>query len=362
MSIGLDIRKSFDDGTEECSLLSMVPTSSASCSSMVTPGPGASGSKQMPAPGQGGPKPKRAKLQQPAHAASKVRKESLRLFMQVQGAAETALALGKVVLSEGAAEHGGVLAEAIEADTMLKSLDHRMHCLRLLMDSFKDARSSDRSAHILEELNKDDYFRDQQWHASHVHTLGFMKYVREVMLDLQRSSDAVDAMGQAHRDAIGVLKEVASAVTKDASEWRAQVAALRKARELEQKTLEREAERQRKADEKKAAKEEKKAKAAAEKEKAAAEKKRAAAAAAAAGEEGEGGTKKRRKRQATEGIDKEDKALLQCVVSPDFPKESTLTICETFMDLAEFIGITGGMVAAVVRCRRSSIKKVFEAR
>lgn len=355
VSAGLEIRNQLDD--EECSLLSMsLPSVNAGPGSVA---PGKLQARAGSTPAAAASKA-RAKAKTPGLAASKVRKDTIKLFSALQPAATSALAVGQDALAQAASEHGS-FEEACAASPEIQCLLHRVRCLELLLDDAQSKSAVSKSEEIYEELIKDEYFNDQNWSVAHVQTLGYMKYVRNTMLELQRTCDAVDDMGQAHREAIVVLRDVASAVTKQATEWRSQVQASKKARILEQKALEKEAERQIKAEAKKKAREEAKQKRAeekAQKEAAAAEKR----AAEGAAEEDPTKNKRRRKQADGDGVEDHDRTVLKSLVDPNFPKSKAIATVGSFQELAKFIASTSGMLPAIFRCRRSSLKKCFEAR
>ena len=346
-NMGLDLRNSLDE--DESSLLSKALPS-------ISSQPGVQpAAEQSSARGKAGAKPAKAKA--PGAVASKVRKDTLRLYSTITMQAKSALSAGEQVLGLAEEAYGGLEA-AVNTDESVKILSHRLRCLDLLLDETSKQPDETTSQAIFEELCQDEFFSDQSWSTAHVHTVGNMVYVRSTMLELQRTCDAVEAMGQTHKDAIGLLRDVSSSVAKAASEWKSRVAALKKAQELERKALEKEAERVRKAAEKKAEAEKMKLqKKQAEEEKAAKQK--------ADDDSKEKGTKdirKRRKKQANaDEIDEDDFALLKSITSENFPRECLFRTEQTIEDLAKFIVSTAGMVSGVARCRRSALKKCFEA-
>lgn len=346
--MGLDLRKSLDE--EESSLLSKALPSISSQSG------GQSAAGQSSARAKAGAKA--AKSKAPGAVASKVRKDTLRLYSTTTLQAKSALATGRQVLDLAVEAYGG-LDEAVKTDESVKILSHRVHCLELLLDESSKQPEETTSQAIFDELCQDEFFTDQNWSTDHVHTVGNMVYVRSTMLELQRTSDAVETMGQQHKDAIGLLRDVSSSVAKASSEWKSRVAALKKAQELERKALEKEVERQRKAAEKKAEAEKMKLqKKQAEEEKAAKQK-----ADDDAKETGPKDTmKKRRKKQANaDEIDEDDFALLKSITSEAFPRGCLFRAEQTIEELSKFIVSTAGMVSGVARCRRSALKKCFEA-
>lgn len=219
------------------------------------------------------PQPK--KTQKPAVVASKVRKNTLKAYTSGSTAAKQAMEQGNSTMAHAEHEFGS-LAQALQADVSIKVLNHRMSCLKLLLSDDHTKASEQRSQLILDRLNKDEFFQDQQWDPKHIHTLGNMVYLRNTMMDLQRTAEAVEELGEIHKESLNVLSVVSQAVSKEAKQWESNVVAMRKARDLEEKALQKEAERQRKQAERKAKQEQDKlaklaAKAAADAAKAAAE-------------------------------------------------------------------------------------------
>ena len=109
-----------------------------------------------------------------------------------------------------------------------------MDCLAALQKNTRENPSeavSDEEIRTL--LQRDSFFEEQTWPNQCLQTLGQMHYIRNTLLDLQSTANAVHAMADTHRKSIDIATVVASSVLAEASNWRAIVKALRKAKEAE---------------------------------------------------------------------------------------------------------------------------------
>ena len=64
---------------------------------------------------------------------------------------------------------------------------------------------------------------------------------------------------------------------------------------------------------------------------------------------------------AGDQISDTDPAILQSLMGPDWPRDAVVPIFETLPELAQHITKTAGMLAGMVRFRRSGFKILFEA-
>ena len=103
-------------------------------------------------------------------------------------------------------------------------------------------------ASMYELIQADPYFQSlpQQVAKHAIKTLGSLRKVRTVA-DFQPTVERVEDEFSKHNEAIGMMTKVAKSLVTAASEWRANLKALKKARFMEQKHEEREAERAAKA-------------------------------------------------------------------------------------------------------------------
>lgn len=300
------------------------------------------------------PAPRQGKKISAKAAAAKLRSSTLKLFNTTVTSARTASAQGQAALDQASNLYGS-LEDALD-DKSIDVLHHRLSCLHLLLDMEQTRSAGNKGQDILKLLNDDGFFHEQGWAMEHVHTVGYMNYMRNSMFDVQRDSEAVDILGQSHKDALSVLKIVSDSICKSATQWKANLAAEKKAKELEEKARVKEVERQRKAEERKQKAEQTKQRKLEEK----AEKKRQEEAAKLAAQETtvENQPKRRRK---TADLGECNYALLQLVVSNEWPKEFGFVIHESITDMANYIVDTDGNLPVIARCRRSTFKKVAEA-
>ena len=323
------------------------------------------------------PKARNGASEKPALVASKMRKDTTKAWNHMQAAVQEAQRIGDAMLQDCIQEHG-TADDARQADQSFATVEHRVKCLRLLSNESRAKPTEESGLKILAELQQDSYFMEQGWPWGAAQTLGQMFYVRLTAIELQRTAEAVHQMAADHRDAIDLVKTVAAAVIAEATSWRNHVSALRKARDAEQKELERDAKRRKKKEDAKRKAEEAKQKREAEK-KARQEKKEAEAADAAGppeevadGDGDDAGPKKRtrgptagraRSRGIQSEIDEADPALLQSwAASSTWPKENCMLIYDSTPELAGHIARTAGMVPAVARLRRSALKRIIDVR
>ena len=326
-------------------------------------------------------KSKARAAERPGVTASKLRQGTLKAWTQTCSEAQRAARLGEQMLLDCLAEHGSEEGATLQ-DPSFKVVKLRSQCLAKLLDNRREKPTVETGEALLQMLGQDSYLGEQAWQPTHVQTLGQMAHVRGTLMELQRTSEAVTRLGDAHRSAIDVLKVVAKSVSSEAAQWRANLAALRKARDLEQKMLNKEAERQ-KAKEERERKAEKKRREKVEKKRREAEQKardqedekaRLAAAAAeeAAGGESddnekanaEGGAKKKKRKAASNNrviADESDPQLLKSFCDPTWPDGNRVRRLDSIDELVQLVASTAGMLPAVVRFRRSSLKKILDA-
>ena len=317
---------------------------------------GAAGGKASNAKAKAKSKAK-GKTERPGVLAAKIRQTTMRVWTQVQSDTKEACRIGATMLVDCVAQYR----------PSYEVVQRRLACLERLIDSKRQKPTVKIGEELLECLNQDSYFNEQAWRPQAVQTLGQLTHVRTTLLELQRTADAVNELGNNHRDGLDVLKIVAKSILTEVSCWKSNLAALRKARDLEQKQLVKEAERLAKLQERQASKLAKQQKAALEKKRKAekAEADRLAAVEAAKnGEEAEqehtpGPKIKRRK--ASHELAESDPKILQTMCQGSWPDGYKMRYMQNLDEMATFIARTAGMVPVVVRHRRSALKKVVEA-
>ena len=191
------------------------------------------------------PKARNGASEKPALVASKMRKDTTKAWNHMQAAVQEAQRIGDAMLQDCIREHG-TADDARKADQSFATVEHRVKCLRLLSNESRAKPTEESGLKILAELQQDSYFMEQGWPWGAAQTIGQMFYVRLTAIELQRTAEAVHQMAADHRDAIDLVKTVAAAVIAEATSWRNHVSALRKARDAEQKELERDAKRRKK--------------------------------------------------------------------------------------------------------------------
>lgn len=290
-------------------------------------------------------------------------------WKRVEIAIDKAVQTGHVILSEEALKVHGK-AQAVEEDCSLNLLRDRMRLIRVAANREFGPSSAARSKELYDLCLLDPYMKDLSGTLLAVpegcQTLGAGTRCRDHLLDLQPTVAKVQELMDSHRNAISLLKTIATAVTTEAEGWKANVQALIKAKEDERRAIERAAEKERKAAEQKQKRQEAAAKKKAAALAAAEQKKRdREAIQAGKGEEGEAEgveqepNKKRRSRVG--------KIQELCETDPPILHElrSSSMIVPTIRseDVHAFVNIiaTEPKLPAIARLKKASFKKVMSA-
>ena len=311
-------------------------------------------------------KPKaRAKL--PQVAASQARKDTLKLYTSVMASHKQALRQAPDALKEAAQAYDNSIEMALSKDDSVRTIKVRQECLQMLANADQTRPCERDSGEMLAQLRTDAYFAEQDWQAQAVQTVGQINYTRSVALDLQRTSAAVDELAAVHKESLQVLQTVAAALVREITSWRANMVAMKKAREQELEAERRAKEREKRAQEKQRLADERKAKRKADAE--AAKQKsadaKAAAAAAAAAAEGPGAAdapldgadganranKRRRKgpKSAAEVTDG-DLQLIKCISAGGFDRSLGFDVCADLELFLDRILTTGGYLMHLGCC------------
>ena len=186
----------------------------------------------------------KAKVEKPGLAASKLRQQTTRAWHALQGEMPAAVKTGNAMLHDCLAEYGGSEEMAKSQDLAYRTVQFRLSCLMKLMSQEKVKPTAAEGQALLDMFQSGDaFFQEQGWAAENVQTMGQMLHVRFTLLELQRTAELVREMGTCHEEAIAIARAVAKAVITEANTWRSNIAALKKARELEAKQLKKEIER-----------------------------------------------------------------------------------------------------------------------
>ena len=205
------------------------------------------------------PKPKAARSKLPAVVACTARKDTVRTYTAVMAAIPVALSKAEEMLTEAEGVYD-TLENAVLQDSAVRIVRHRHACLKQLDDRSYVRPSEASSGKLHKVLCEDAFFAEQGWCPQHVQTVGQIDYTRGVLLDLQRTAEAVEDLAATHRECLHVLQTVANALTTECRQWKSNLAAMVKARELEAKAKAKEEEKTRKQEERKNKQEAEKAK------------------------------------------------------------------------------------------------------
>lgn len=241
-------------------------------------------------------------------------------------------------------------------------------------DSYGQCPRPQRRSSLLLVQCKDDPFLKELDHTilsdpQGVQTFGYIKYVRDKVLDLQPNSTKVLELMDHQRNALNLLQRIIACVEKEAEQWRSSMQALAKAvadeEKAQKKALEKEQKDQVRKDAQAAKAAARKAKLQEEKEKKEAERAAAAERAATALAAGEGQqpdeddkVKNRRRRTgvaATE-LDPSDPAVLRTLrVAPQL---NPTVITEEIKDFVHQICVHP-QIPVVLRFKKGMVKKVI---
>eukprot|EP00438_Fugacium_kawagutii_P020200 Skav207617 [mRNA] locus=scaffold1878:161067:167094:+ [translate_table: standard] len=305
------------------------------------------------APKMAAAKPKSRAREQPVTLlAARSRASTAKSFAEALAALRSAEKLAKSLLEVTAPK---VLGEHHLDDPSLTLIRSR---LLLVQIALRDSRGSEGHAHsreLYERALEDPYIRELQTttFASEdgVMTIGMAQAQRDTGMDLQPSATALDSLVEKHRNAIACLKTIGSALTKESESWKANVVALQKMKESEEKAMrkveEKEMKAQKRAEEKRKKQEDKDA---------AKKKKKEAEAGAADDDDHEEEDKKRSRKRRTGGhteISESDPPVLR-----EMSKFSVANIptVETVSDFLDQIANNPRM-ACVARLKKGMFKK-----
>ena len=323
------------------------------------PGPGSSTTSTVKPKA----KPKARHSEKPGVISSKCRKDTTKMWAALPSTLESALSSAASVMQECIKLHDGSEETARAQEPSYRVLESRAAALHMLNDKKQEKASAACSQKIAKVLEHDEWFNEQAYPMECLQTLGQMTYVRHTLLELQGTASATMALADQHRTSVEILKAVADSIIREGSNWRANVAALRKARDEEQKALVKE---QKKLEAKQKAKEkQEQAKAAREAKKKEAAKEKADKQGAGVNEVADDAKNLKKKhyvnKTAGDQLSDTDPAILQSLMGPDWPRDAVVPIFETLPELAQHITKTAGMLAGMVRFRRSGFKILFEA-
>ena len=298
----------------------------------------------------------------PTLEATKQRTKTTRELKTIETAIKRATSTGTHMLSvEGPKIHGS--QELSDKDPSLSLLRDRVALIQVAASQTPDPQ---KCKDLFDLCMQDPYLKDLQntllSSPDGVQTIGYINYVRNTLLDLQPSVSKVQELMESQKNAFQVLSKIASCVSTEADSWKANLAALLKAKKDEEEALRKAELKERQDEQKRAAKLAKQEQAKAEREKVKADKEAEAAAKAAedaAGDDEVDGNAKKGRRPRVKGaeLDESDPAVLRTLRSSSaLAPTSVLDSVDSFVKQI----CLEPYLPCIARLRKSTFKKVLQ--
>lgn len=139
----------------------------------------------------------------PRVIAARVRKDTVKLYTSGQVLLEKALQVGEEMLEKMVDLHGS--EENAMGVEEFKTMKIRLKCLNLLKDDQRGHQSQDTGAKVAELLQQDPHFSTQNIKPDRVQTIGYMGFVRSTLLEICRTADMCNELGDKHKDWVWVV-------------------------------------------------------------------------------------------------------------------------------------------------------------
>ena len=199
---------------------------------------GSSGS----APATGRPQAKQragGKKTSPIVLAAQHRAKTMKEFREVPRLLERSRRIAEDTLTKDALTVHDGSQEQVDADFTLNLLRSRIDLVTLAMDrAVSGPESLKMSKEFFNKCLEDPYLKDLSSTflacESGCLTYGRVTYMRDTVMDLQSSADSVIEIATNVKNALGLLKKVATAVQAESDQWKANIAALHKAKKQEE--------------------------------------------------------------------------------------------------------------------------------
>ena len=215
-----------------------------------TPTRGGGGCGSVPKPRAGGGRTSaKAKAAPPNVEAARQRAKTATEWKRIESAVQKAMTVGEHVLNEEAIKVH-LTPENVATDCSLDLLRQRMALLKVAMCRDTGVESAEKSKQLYTMCLSDPYLKDLSTTLLAVEdgcqTLGAALRCRDTLLDIQPTAAKVTELMDNHRNAMSLLKTIATCVHTEAESWKANIQALIKAKADEKKALEKAAEKERK--------------------------------------------------------------------------------------------------------------------
>lgn len=226
-----------DDSCAPASLLptgkAHVTTGSAAPSGLAA----ASARRGQPSAAASASSTRRTPKVSPLVLASQLRAKSVKEYRDVAKQLDRALKLGRDVMSKDAVSvHGS--PEEIAKDFTLDLLRARIKLVELASyKNAQEAQSLSASKNLFKLCLEDPYLKDLSstflTSASGCMTYGRITFLRDTALDIQPSVESVLQITDNMKNAMALLKKIATSLYSEAESWRSNVSVLHKAKKRE---------------------------------------------------------------------------------------------------------------------------------
>lgn len=186
------------------------------------------------AAGKSRPQPKAKSRANPIVLATQLRTRTVKDYREVDRLLKKSADFGMQVLQKDALEvHGS--QEEVDSDFTLNLLRDRLELMRLAKHGSEDGPESLRvSQDLFAKCLRDPYLKDLSStflsSESGCMSYGRVTYMRNTVMDLQSSTDAVQDISNNVKNALALLKKIATAVQSEAETWKSNIALLHKVR------------------------------------------------------------------------------------------------------------------------------------
>ena len=178
-----------------------------------------------------------SKTKNPIAEAASQRARTMKEWKNSELQLKKAIQNAESLLNTDAVEiHGS--AEKATQDPSLQLIQERLEIARLAVDR-SEAGSIQKNRLLYQLCLKDPYLKDLQdsllSSQDGVQSVAWIDHIRSSLLDIQPTAEKVQQLMDLQRNALAVLSKIASSLIKETETWKANVAALKKAKREEEK-------------------------------------------------------------------------------------------------------------------------------
>lgn len=197
--------------------------------------------QQQQAAGKSRPQPKAKSKVNPVVLAAQLRSRSMKDYREVDRLLKRSEAFALEVLGKDALDVHGT-QEKVDSDFTLNLLRERLEVMRLAKHGADSGPESLRvSQELFSKCLADPYLKDLSStflsSESGCMSYGRVTYMRNTVMDLQSSTDAVHDAANNVKNALSLLKKIAAAVHSEAETWKSNIALLHRAKLQEETAM-----------------------------------------------------------------------------------------------------------------------------